>query len=212
MINQGNPPGRGKTLLALLCMLIASVLVTGAAAYAALEWMPCRWFGSSFEGACGYGAVMATAMVALVLCPVLFVSLSLYYFRRGKGVVGAPASLVEGPFPAPALLKRWRATFAATMVANLLPFLLMFAAHDFSSLLQSALWWLGMLLLLANAVMAYQVANHLQRQPVVMAVVSVVVGWIGAAGVFIYLYQTIKRTRLAGHVHADIAPATHDLS
>jgi hypothetical protein len=75
-------PARSVAMLA--AMLLISALVTAIAAYLALEWMPCSWFGSGFEGACGYGAVWSVAAGAFLLWPVLFLAAAAVYFRRGQ--------------------------------------------------------------------------------------------------------------------------------
>ena len=201
MQTQQKSPSQAKTLLVLLGMFIASVLITAVIGFAALEWMPCHWFGSSFEGGCGYGAVMATLAVSMIVCPVLFVGSALLYFKRGRGSAATMATSAidsEAAVPASGLITQWRLTFALTMVANLLPLLLMFSGTYLPSALGTALWWLGMLTLLANGFMAYKVARQVGQQPIVMAVASVVVGWMGAAGVFIYLHTLVRRARPEG--------------
>ncbi len=35
--------------------------------YGALQIMPCHWFGSAFEGGCGYRAILFTSVVCVVL-------------------------------------------------------------------------------------------------------------------------------------------------
>ena len=196
MTTQPPPPSHGKTALLLLLMFVGSALVTAAVAYAALEWewMPCR-SGSNFEGGCGYGAVMAVGGMSLILFPVLFVGSALLYFRNRK--TGAPTQAVRGHIspPRPGLLTQWRATFALALLVNVLPLLLMLAGQYLPSPWESVRWWAGLLTLLANAAMAYQVAGrYLQMpMPIVMAVLSCVVGWMGAVGVFIYLHMTAAR-------------------
>jgi uncharacterized membrane protein len=192
---------QARTLLVLLGMLIASVLVTAVFAYAALEWMPYRWFGSGFEGGCGYGAVMATLAASVILCPVLFIGSALLYFKRGKGAQAMSELRVargEMATPASGLVTQWRLAFAVAMVVNLLPLVLMFSGTDLPSELSIAFNWLGMLMLLVNGFMAYKVAVLVGQMPIVMAVASVVVGWMGAAGVFIYLHTLVGRAPKAG--------------
>ncbi|SEN55086.1 hypothetical protein SAMN05428959_102355 [Duganella sp. CF517] len=194
MTTQTPPPGKAKTALLLLSMFVGSALVTAALAYAALEgeWMPCR---SNFEGGCGYGAVMAVAGMSVILFPVLFVGSALLYFRRTKSGAPAQAASAGTASPRAQLLTQWRAAFAVALFVNVLPLPLVFAGFDLSPLWVNVLWGAGMLTLLANAVMAYRVATHaLQKpMPIVIAVLSCVVGWVGAAGVFIYLHVTIAR-------------------
>ncbi|MCU6496223.1 hypothetical protein LPN04_00290 [Rugamonas sp. A1-17] len=128
------------TMLTLLIAFAASLGIAGAIAFFALDTMPCEWFGSSFEGGCGYGAMFVSIAGGLLLPP--------------------PSHL---------------------MGAN------------YSSWLDAILWWLGTLLLLVNAVMVYLVAKLYNQQPAVLALASVLVGAIGAAGVFLFLHTAGAR-------------------
>ncbi|USX19596.1 hypothetical protein NHH82_27785 [Oxalobacteraceae bacterium OTU3REALA1] len=191
MTTQASRPSQGKTALLLVLMFIGSALVTAALAYAALEgeWMPCR---SNFEGGCGYGAVMAVAGMSIILFPVLFVGSALLYFRQTKTGAPAPSAPAGTSPPSRALLTQWRATFALALFVNVLSLWLMLSGHYLSPPWQSGLWWAGTLTLLVHAAMVYRVAGHHLHKPVpiVLAVLAVVMGWIGVLGVFIYLHFT----------------------
>ena len=82
MTTQQTSPSALQTLLALLAMLIGSAVLAVAVAYVALENMPCRWFGSAFEGGCGFGALGASAGVALIVFVIAFGCAARLYFRR----------------------------------------------------------------------------------------------------------------------------------
>ncbi|RFP11352.1 MULTISPECIES: hypothetical protein [unclassified Duganella] len=184
------------TLLTLLLALVASVCIAGAIAYAALDAMPCSWFGSTFEGACGYRAMMVSVVGGLALSAVLFLGFVVVYFKRRQVVAPAPALSMQEQAAAPRLLTRWRAVFVLMLAVHALPLLGMLGL-DYPRQISSALWWLGMLLLLANAGMVYLVAQLYHQQPAVLALVSVLIGVIGAIGVFIFLHTAGGKTPAA---------------
>ncbi|RFP16831.1 hypothetical protein D0T25_17280 [Duganella sp. BJB488] len=178
------------TILTLLIAFAASVGIAGAIAYFAVSTMPCEWFGSSFEGGCGYGALWMCIAGGLALSMVLFLGFVVVYFRRRS----APAVVLseQERADAPRLLAWWRAVFALMLVAHVLPLLPMLGS-GYSASLDLVLWWLGMPLLLANAVLVYLVAKLYNQQPAVLALASVLVGAIGAVGVFIFLHTAGAR-------------------
>jgi len=67
-------PGQIELLFRIVCALIASLL-SGAAVFWLLLQLPCNWFGSNFEGSCGYrglwlalgGAMIMTCFMGLFL-------------------------------------------------------------------------------------------------------------------------------------------------
>lgn len=77
-----------SAIVAMLLAAVASVCVSGAVAYAALETIPCSWFSSSFEGGCGYSAVMAAILGAALLSLVLFFVFMALYVKRRKDKAG----------------------------------------------------------------------------------------------------------------------------
>ena len=183
----------GRSIAVLVAMLLISGVVTVIATYAALEWMPCRWFGSSFEGACGYGALWTAAGLAFLLWPLLFLGAATLYFRRTRTATGAPAAS-DAASP-PRLVKQWRVVLGLTLLAQLLPMVLVFAHVDFSSEVDTVLRWLALFMLVLNAVLVYRIAVCSQRQwlALVLALISVLFGWMGAAGVGIYLHSELRR-------------------
>ncbi|GJI97801.1 hypothetical protein RugamoR57_45190 [Duganella caerulea] len=181
------------TILTLLLAFAASLGIAAAVAYFALSVMPCEWFGSSFEGACGYGAMFASIAGGLLLSVVLFLGFVLVYFRRRQRSASAPALSEQELADAPRLLGWWRVVFALMLVFQVLPPLSHLMGANYSAWLDSILWWLGTLLLLVNAVMVYLVAKLYNQQPAVLALASVLVGAIGAAGVFVFLHTAGAR-------------------
>lgn len=179
------------TILTLLIAFAASLGIAGAIAYFALDNMPCEWFGSSFEGGCGYGAVFASIAGGLLLSVVLFLGFVVVYFKRRQRSAPVVALSEQELADAPRLLGWWRPVFTLMLAAHVL--LLLVQWNGYSSSLASILWWLAMLLLLANAVMVYLVARLYNQQPAVLALASVLVGAIGAVGVFVFLHTAGAR-------------------
>lgn len=197
MTPANNPPGAVRTVLIFLGMLLGAALAAAGAAFAALNWLPCRWFGSAFEGGCGYGAVAASGAIATTVFLVVFGAAVALYLRRSPAQVRRDRELRDHPSPEQALLTPWHATFAFMLLANSLPLWLMFADIDVASPWARAWWWAGSASLLAHAVMAYRVARRYMPAPgrLVLAAACVVVGPLGAVAVFVYLRWRIARGR-----------------
>jgi hypothetical protein len=197
MIPNKNPPGAARTVLIFLGMLLGAALAAAGAALAALNWLPCRWFGSAFEGGCGYGAVAASGVIATTVFLVVFGAAVALYLRRSPAQARRDLALRDRRSPEQALLTPWHATFALMLLANSLPLWLMFADIDVTSPWARAWWWAGSASLPANAVMMYRVARRYLPTPVrlVLAAASVVVGPLGAVAVFLYLRWRIARGR-----------------
>ena len=176
------------TIITLLLAAAISVCVAAAVACVALWAMPNSWYGASFGAASQYPTLVVTIFVAILLSIVLFVGFAAVYFGRRKGKAGAIMLSERELADAPRLLKWWRALFVLMLLTQALPWLPASMADDSAPLLNTVLWWLGMLLLLVNAVMVHQVAGLFGRQPVVMALASILLGPLGAVGVFIFLH------------------------
>jgi len=56
----------------LVASLLVSLLFGAVAAYLAVETLPCRWFGTGFEGACAYGALWASIGIGLAAAVLSF--------------------------------------------------------------------------------------------------------------------------------------------
>lgn len=92
-----------KTFLYIIGALIAGILAGIFAGGALMLFAPCRWFGSSFEGACGYGGVFAGLMLGVAVAFITSISILVNLHRRD----GPEA--VDGAFPPDArrLLVAW---------------------------------------------------------------------------------------------------------
>lgn len=70
-----------KALLHLLRDAFASVCGGCLAGFLSFFLLPCNWFGSSFEGACGYGVLWAAMGVGAVVAGLLFMWLGVRTIR-----------------------------------------------------------------------------------------------------------------------------------
>jgi hypothetical protein len=72
---------------------------------------------------------------------------------------------------------------------------LVLAHVNFSPEVDTVLRWLALFMLVLNAVLVYRVAVRSQRQwlALVLALISLAFGWMGAAGVGIYLHSGLRR-------------------
>lgn len=70
-----------KLLLGIIA-LAASLLAGLAVGYAAMETLPCRWFGSGFEGGCAYGVLWTSIALALAVALLSFGFLVYRIVRR----------------------------------------------------------------------------------------------------------------------------------
>ena len=196
MTTQSTPRGRGKTVLVIFLMLIGSALGTFVAIVAAFEWMPCLSFDLRWEGGCGNWDYLLLAAVSIIPFPALFIGSAYFYFRRGPAGLPVQAAPAHTTPLSPALMRQWRIMFALMLVTSGLPLLAMARGYQLSSFWDAASWVAEFLGLLAHAVMVYRVAGYTSPKPmpVVMAIASMVVGWFGAVGVFIYLHFTLARS------------------
>lgn len=60
-----------QSIFMLMMILLLSASFSALLGYGALEVMPCHWFGSPFEGTCGYRAIFFTVAGGLVLTFIL---------------------------------------------------------------------------------------------------------------------------------------------
>jgi|EndMetStandDraft_4_1072995.scaffolds.fasta_scaffold09636_8 membrane protein implicated in regulation of membrane protease activity len=87
-----------KSVLAVLCLLALAVAITFVAGYVALATMPCSWFGTSNEGACGYGALFFVLKAGFVLVIALSAMLiGAYVWFQDRRAQRAAASSGESP-------------------------------------------------------------------------------------------------------------------
>ena len=71
---------RTKNVMTIAGFSVLSAVVTFVIGFGALVTMPCAWFGSSFEGGCGYGAVYAVLLAAPFVWSLLVALLCLWHF------------------------------------------------------------------------------------------------------------------------------------
>lgn len=72
---------------ALVAGIVAGVCTGGAL----VLFAPCRWFGSSFEGACGYGGVFTGLMLGVAVAFITAISILVYLLRRDRTEESAAA-------------------------------------------------------------------------------------------------------------------------
>jgi uncharacterized membrane-anchored protein YhcB (DUF1043 family) len=73
--------GAAKLLLTIIA-LAASLVAGLAVGYVAMEILPCRWFGSGFEGGCAYGVLWTSVSLALAVALLSFGFLVYRIFHR----------------------------------------------------------------------------------------------------------------------------------
>lgn len=77
--------GTAESALVVFGLLALAVVITLLAGYVALVTMPCSWFGTSNEGACGYGALFFVLKAGVVLFVVLSAAfIGAYVWFQGR--------------------------------------------------------------------------------------------------------------------------------
>lgn len=95
-----------KTFTNIIYALVGGLL-TGVAASCLVLMAPCSWFGSSFEGACGYGALFTAIFVGLGATLTASTGILLYLTRR------APGHATPSPSSSKAVVAGWWVALAA---------------------------------------------------------------------------------------------------
>lgn len=72
-----------KTFTHVLYAIVGGALAGLFAGFLVLM-APCSWFGSSFEGACGYGAVFAALLLGMAVTLIAGTAILVYLLGRGK--------------------------------------------------------------------------------------------------------------------------------
>jgi hypothetical protein len=98
-----------RTILLLLAYLAASVLSGLLAGVAAIFLLPCEWFGSTFEGGCGFAALWVSVAIGVAMAAVVFGGL---LFR----VLGKRQA---GPQPNAGIVRKLLLAWLAALVAML---------------------------------------------------------------------------------------------
>ena len=71
-----------QTLLTMIFSLVGGIAAGISAGMLLLVIAPCSWFGSNFEGACGYGAVYSAIGLGLVVAAGVGLVLAIWLTRR----------------------------------------------------------------------------------------------------------------------------------
>lgn len=128
-------------------VLLAALLLGAGAAWLAITLLPCAWFGSGFEGACGYGAMWTALAIGLGVTVVAAVA-GLWWVLGAVRAGGASAA------DAPAgrdLVAAWAASLALALLARaLLPRLGLGSLVDLPLLLALTLLPMGLSMVLAR--------------------------------------------------------------
>lgn len=77
-----------KTLLLLLGSLVLSLTVGAGIGALAMSTLPCRWFGTAFEGACAYGVLWASIALGLLAAVLSFGVFAYRVVRRRPAAPG----------------------------------------------------------------------------------------------------------------------------
>lgn len=159
--------------------LLLAFIISAGLGFAALNVMPCSWFGSTFEGACGYGSgyfVLALVILLTLVLASLFVFL---YFRR-------VTSINDGTEPnnisqSPGLIRAWRLAWWGIWVFVVLSFLpigLPFQLGSYAS-------WLTFCALTPF------VADRARKKRLPWTFVALLIGPIGATMSYWYLQKRL---------------------
>lgn len=134
-----------------MAALFAASLIAYASGYALLAFAPCSWFGSSFEGACVYGAYAFAILLGLFAFTVSLALLLWLGFRRRLRT--SPASHTEPP---PSLFSFW---LTLLVLQYVLPLTLVYLPG--AEWLSTVGVWLSVaVFILASALLARYRARH----------------------------------------------------
>lgn len=169
--------------LAIFGMLILALAISAMLGIIALVTMPCAWFGSSFEGGCGLGAMLATFAVAVPLSIVLFLGLLTLYLRRRA--TGSPAALSK---ISERNVRLWIVTF--WLVMSIFFTISIFSQTGFAMIVPVYM------LAVVHGFFIYQVAKGLPAgQAIWLPLVAILHIPVTTLGVFLYLYWLRKKQR-----------------
>jgi hypothetical protein len=138
-----------RTLGPFLTALAAAVACGFVVGYIAVLVMPCSWFGSSFEGACGYGGLLASVAIGILVAAAVFTAILFKLLSRTQPVAGIP-------FASKRFALGWCILLALQYIAG---FLLELAS--LGALIDvPVLVFLSLAFLIASAVLAKQSGKH----------------------------------------------------
>lgn len=135
-----------------------------------MVFAPCNWFGSSFEGACGYGALAVALLLGLSVFVIAFGLLLWYGLRR------LDAASVVGTDPPALLYRTWQVLLVLLVLLALQPLLMLFPAlYMLGDLIffigmmggSEVTWALSLLLLVGFVVASARLALYRGRHPAV---------------------------------------------
>lgn len=159
--------------------LLLAFVISAGLGFFALSVMPCSWFGSPFEGACGYGAglfVLAAGTVLTLVLTSLFVFL---YFRRANSIHDRNEQVAISR--SPRLLLAWRLAMWSIwgfVALNFLPFDLPFQLGCYAS-------WL------IFCALTPFVADRARERRLPWTLASLLIGPIGATLSYWYLKKRL---------------------
>jgi hypothetical protein len=169
--------------------------------YVMMLTMPCRWFGSSFEGACGYGAMYASIGVGALITIVLAALLIMRYLpTRHVAWDVANGRAEAGTGPTRDLVIGWRVTFALLILPWGLSLLSMFTSYDspIRGIMAMTAGPIGGLLAVVlrvvHAAACFRIARPLGQFPPAIGLVALL-GDIGAVAVHVFLSVRLRRQR-----------------
>lgn len=129
-------------------VLLAALLLGAGAAWLAITLLPCAWFGSGFEGACGYGAMWTALAIGLGVTLLAAVAGLWWVLSAARGAsAGSAADAPAGR----GLVAAWAASLALVLLARaLLPRLGLGSLVDLPLLLALTLLPMGLSMVLAR--------------------------------------------------------------
>jgi hypothetical protein len=159
--------------LFLLCILLGL-----GAGYVAMETLPCHWFGSNFEGACGYGVLFAAIGVGFVVLVLSFGILSYLTVRTSS----LPSRDAGGALP-----KSLQWTWLASLTLYLASPLFVFLGHG--SLIDTAASVLALAFFLSTSMV---VARRKGKNPMLAFIALIPI-----VGVIVVAFVLFAKPKLA---------------
>jgi hypothetical protein len=151
--------------------------------YIALATMPCSWFGSPFEGACGLGAMIVVVAAGALLTVLLTFTGTLLHIKLESSQSSAgKAAWLSSPESA---LRWWRISFwllqASYIVAT-------FSPAPWNSPV------LALTLLAMHCGLVFLVAKQIGKPPLLWAPLALILAPVGTIGTYWYFRQILKPT------------------
>lgn len=176
-----NPFQYMRVIASVFALVGLAVLNSAVIGFMALEIMPCSWFGSSFEGACGYGAIFFVISVGAPLTAVFSAMFALLFFKQ--------QTRKSASFPAKSTLDEahnilwWTSTFWLALLALLMIY---FMPPPFNTYLVSLPF------LLIHCVFVFIIASKIKQPPVVWVAIAALLAPFGTIASFLYFRRLLK--------------------